>query len=47
MRNRNTINDQWKPATQRNLVNSVERKTMTNPSLGQTQARNVSQQQLN
>jgi hypothetical protein len=45
--NRNTVGDQFKPATQRNLINSVDRKTMTNPQTQQTQSRQATQQQLN
>lgn len=47
MRNRNTVGDQFKPSTQRNLINSVDRKTMTNPQTQQTQSRQANQIQLN
>jgi|688.fasta_scaffold221922_1 hypothetical protein len=45
--NRNTVGDQFKPTQPRNLANSVERKTMTNPQNHQTQSRQYTQQQLN
>lgn len=45
--NRNTVGDQFKPSTQRNLINSVDRKTMTNPQTQQTQSRQANQIQLN
>jgi hypothetical protein len=45
--NRNTVGDQFKPTQTRNLANSVDRKTMTNPQNHQTQSRQYTQQQLN